>query len=122
MSENARQDEKDRAKEAERALELPAELCQEDDTKLAEENAQLQQRLEHERDARKEERFYWVVVATILVDMISFPHLGAYHASLIFLLEIVSLIGFARSWGVDWIVEFLEKVLFYLLKGLRNGQ
>lgn len=87
-------------------------------SQLDETAAALEQRLLREQDARKEERFYWIVALTVVLDVLMFKFLD--NGALAFFLlaiEVVTLIGVAKFLGVDGIAVFLEKIVYKWLDG-----
>ena len=95
------------------------EFCEDDNSALpartADEIAKLEDDLQHERDSRKEERFYWILALVISMDVSAFQRLGGVQVVFIFLLELVLLIPLAKYLGVDWMVELLKALLFKVL-------
>ncbi len=95
------------------------EFCEDEKSALpartADEIAKLENDLQHERDARKEERFYWVMAIIAVMDMATFQWINWWQSTLIFLLEVAALIGLAQAWGVDLVVDLLRKLFFKLL-------
>lgn len=74
--------------------------------------AALQNQLESEKEARCEERFVWIVLAVILLDIIWFR--DAENAALpvvVMILELVALMVLARRMGVDDYVELVGRIL-----------
>jgi len=72
--------------------------------------AELGKLLEKERDRRNEERFIWVIVATVFFDASIFPNVGL--NSLFFIaLELVFLLWFAEKCGVDSVVINLNRIM-----------
>lgn len=70
--------------------------------------AALELRLQKVLDERQEERFYGVLVATVLIDMIVFEHLSWIGIICIFLLELVILTGLARKLGSEHVTILLD--------------
>ena len=70
----------------------------------------LERALESEKDSRREERFYWILALIVVFDVASFQHLSWAHSFLVFLLEIIGLIGLAKGLGVDVVVVLLERL------------
>ena len=79
-------------------------------TKSDEGAGALEKAIESERDSRREERFYWILALTIVLDVSSFQHLAWAAVTFIFLLEIIGLIGMAKWLGVDAVVVLLERI------------
>lgn len=74
--------------------------------------ARIADELEAAKDARKEERFLWIVVAVILVDVLWFkdspnPTLPV----VVLVLQLVVLIVLARRMGIDDVVELIDRLL-----------
>ena len=90
--------------------------------KRDEDIAFLQTDLESERDARKEERFYWCFAITVSIDMAAFQHLGFIAIIAIFILQLILLVGLARLFGVETVVVLIEKVLSELPGYMRSGK
>lgn len=80
---------------------------------------QLQGQLVTEQDARKEERWFWLLAVTILVDVIATPLVGA-GMLLIAFFEIVMLVMLAQRWGVDGVIQAM-KAAAELANSLRDG-
>ena len=70
----------------------------------------LERALESEKDSRREERFYWILALIVVFDVASFQHLSWAHSVLVFLLEIIGIIGLAKGLGVDVVVVLLERL------------
>jgi len=70
-------------------------------TKVDESAAHLERLLQRESDERREERFYWVVVSTVLLDGLIAPAMGPVSFIPIFALQLVILAGLAIRLGVD---------------------
>ena len=70
----------------------------------------LEKALESEQNNRREERFYWILALIVVLDVASFQHLAWTPSVLIFLLEIIGLIGMAKWLGVDVVVVLLERI------------
>ncbi|MER9180517.1 hypothetical protein [Mesorhizobium sp. M0408] len=73
---------------------------------------ELQAKLAHERDARLEERFIFIVIAVMLLDVVFFtlmPTFGGPIALLI--LELLVLIPLAKRMGMEEIATILGRVL-----------
>jgi hypothetical protein len=73
---------------------------------------ELQENLEYERDARLEERFVFIVLIVLLLDVVFFtimPTFGGPIALLI--LELLILIPLAKRMGMEEIAKTLNRVL-----------
>lgn len=74
--------------------------------------AEMQKALEAEKDARREERFFWLMLVLIVADMYAFTHMANWSGPIIIgLLEFVLVIAVARSWGMDVIYTLTEKII-----------
>lgn len=73
--------------------------------------AQLEADLQSERDARKEERFYWILALLIVGNVPLFNSIeSSWALAPLFLLELILLIGIADWLGVDRVKVLLERV------------
>ena len=70
--------------------------------------AALELGIQREMDGRREERFYWILFATILADMAMFPHMSWIAVICTFLLEIIALIGLAKRLGSEHVSMLLD--------------
>lgn len=80
--------------------------------KAAEAAARLGEELEAAKDARKEERFVWIVIVTILLDVLWFsdsenPTLPV----IVLVLQLIVLVILARRMGIDDVVELIDRLL-----------
>ena len=72
----------------------------------------IQTDLEKEKDARNEERFVFVIVIIILLDIYCFADMETWSAPVIIgVLELLLLLALARKWGVDDVAVWLDKIL-----------
>ncbi len=78
-------------------------------TKSDEGAGALEKAIESERDSRREERFYWILALIVVIDIAAFQHLDWVPSILVFLLEIIGLIGMAKWLGVDAVAVLLER-------------
>ena len=86
-------------------------------TKIDESAATLERLLQRETDQRREERFIWIFVVTMLVDVIAFERLGA-SIIFLFLLELIFL-AFVGKWlGVEAIVVPIERLFDRVMRSL----
>lgn len=82
---------------------------------LAENIDRLSTELAQERDLRREERFYWILLAAFLGDIVAFKALDHFGVFMVlFMFELVVLIGIANRLGVDWAVQGLGWFLHWL--------
>jgi hypothetical protein len=90
------------------------------DPKLSENVAQLSQQLATERDARLEERFYWILITTVLFSCAMFPHLPPWLSIPLFVLAALILPGLAARLGVDWAVKGLEQFRRFVMERFKK--
>lgn len=68
----------------------------------------LANQLERERDARKEERFLFVVALIVVADAFMFSLMENWAGALVIgIIELVGLAVMARKWGVQEVSQFL---------------
>jgi len=80
--------------------------------KVADAAASLADELEAAKDARKEERFVWITVVVILVDVLWFkdsPNPALPFVVLV--LQLILLIVLARRMGINDVVELIDRLL-----------
>lgn len=74
--------------------------------------AALQDELERARDTHREERFIWVVVVLLVVDMATFGSMETWAAPVsILALQIIGLMVFAKRCGVEDVHQIMDKIL-----------
>ena len=82
-------------------------------TALTNNIARLEDRLDTEREERLEERFRWVLVTSILFDVIAINAIaGSWLFLPVFMLQLIGLIAFAKAYGVDWAEQLIGS--FYI--------
>lgn len=83
----------------------------------------LQNELEGERDARREDRFVFIVVLVLLLDVVFFSVMDSFGGPIALLtLELIVLIPLARRMGMDEIATIFDRVLSRLTDSARNGE
>ena len=83
---------------------------------------QLQQELERERDARKEDRFAFVAVCVVIFDIMLFSVMPDFGGPLaIVILELLILIPLARRMGLEEIAVKLDNVVSRMSGNSTNG-
>lgn len=96
---------------------LPPEI-----TALTNNIARLEGHLDAEREGRLEERFRWVLVASVLFDIAA---IGAVDGSWLFLpvfmLQLIATLGFAKSCGVDWAEQLIGQLIHIISERLKKG-
>lgn len=74
--------------------------------------ARLADELEAAKDARKEERFVWIVVVTILIDVMWFADSpNATLPLVVLVLQLIVLVILARRMGIDDVVALIDRLL-----------
>lgn len=73
--------------------------------------AQLQSDLEKERDARREDQFVFIVVCTLLLDVVFFTVIDGLAAVALVLLELLILFPLAQRMGMEEIAGILSRVV-----------
>lgn len=87
--------------------------------------AELERSLDTEKEERLEERFRWVVVTSILFDVIAATALDSSFLFIpIFMLQLIALIAFAKAYGVDWAEQLIGQLLHRVSKWdkMSNGE
>jgi hypothetical protein len=85
-----------------------------DDSQVATDaaKAELEEKLQAERDARSEERFVWVVVCVILVDVLWFRNApNAVIPIVVLVLEILIFFVLARRMGIEKLELLFEGLI-----------
>lgn len=102
------------------AFDVPAPVEHDGSGKLADNIARLETDLDAERDGRKEERFYWICLSAFLLDPLVYRGVDNFPAFIIiFMFQLVVLIGLAHKLGVDWAVKGLGDFLNFIKSGFR---
>lgn len=90
-------------------------------TKRDQQIEELQERLEHERDARKEDRFVGVVLIIILLNVVFFTVIPTFTGPIALLvLELIILVPLAKKMGMEQIVKLLNRVLDRITVNINN--
>lgn len=85
--------------------------------------AKIEGDLEREKDARKEERFYWIFGGILLVDYFVFPNASSITGIIcLTLLQLVLLITLAAWCGLDHVSVLLHDVLTRVMKALAKDE
>lgn len=94
------------------AVRVEPALAVDGSNNAAEAAARLGDELEAVKDARKEERFIWILIVTILLDVIWFA--DSSNATLpivVLILQLVVLVIIARRMGIDDVVALIDRLL-----------
>jgi hypothetical protein len=74
--------------------------------------SELQKQLVDEKDARKEDRFVFIVLIVLLLDVVFFTVMPTFGGPLaLLILELLVLIPLAKRMGMEEIAEILSRVL-----------
>lgn len=98
-------------------------LLSEGESKVDRQIYELQRELEYEKDARKEERFVFILIIIILLDIVFFsvqPSFGGPLALLI--LELIILIPLAKKMGMEQIAQIMSRTLERLVGKVGEGE
>ena len=75
----------------------------------------LETDLDSEKEDRKEERFNWICLSALLLDAVIIRSIdGSWLFVLLFMLQIILLLGMAQRLGVDWAVKTLGWFLHWI--------
>lgn len=86
-------------------------------TKKDDSLASLEAKLSAEQDARKEERFVWILIVTIMFDCLALGGMSNSAAPIaIVTLELILLVVLAKRLGIDDVVVLIDRVLNRLEK------
>jgi len=106
-------------------VEAPAdgEVIPKEAAALTDNIARLETSLDTEREERLEERFRWICVTSLLLDVIAVAALdGSWLFLPIFMLQLIALIGFAKAYGVDWAEQLIGQLLHWVSEwGKKHG-
>jgi hypothetical protein len=84
--------------------------------------SELQKQLAHEKDARKEERFIFIVVSVLLFDVTFFAVMPTFGGPLaLLIIELLILIPLAKRMGMEEIASLLSRILDHMA-GKSGGQ
>ena len=98
--------------ETKKQKEFAAVLAEGSDSKRDEQISELQEQLIHEQDARKEERFIFIVCLVLLLDIVFFSLMPSFGGPLaLLILELLILIPLANRMGMQEIAKMLSRVL-----------
>lgn len=85
--------------------------------------AKLEDALEKERDGRKEERFIWILVTTILLNVCFFMSMQSFTGPLIIgLLQLVGFVLVAKKLGMEEVVQLFDRMLSTIANSVRGGE
>lgn len=96
---------------------LPIEI-----TALTNNIARLESRLDTEREDRLEERFRWVCATAILFDVVAVVAVnGSWLFVLIFMLQLIAILGYAKACGVDWAEQLIGQLFHIIAERMKKG-
>ena len=85
--------------------------------KLSENIARLERDINTEKEERLEERFLWICIMSLLLDILAISAVGGSWLFLpVFALQLIVLIGFAKVYGVDWAEQLIGGLLYRVLR------
>lgn len=74
--------------------------------------ARLEKNITELEDKRKEERFLWIIVILIVMDVSVFPHMESWGGPVsILTLEIIALLIIARHCGIEEVHQLIDKII-----------
>jgi hypothetical protein len=81
--------------------------------------AQLEEKLETEKNARLEERFGWILASVIVFDVFAFYLMSTWTAPLIIgIFQLLGLTVLANRLGIDEVLPILDKLTAMITKRL----
>lgn len=84
--------------------------------------AKLEDDLEKERDGRKEERFIWILVTTILLNVCFFMSMQSFTGPLIIgLLQLVGFVLVAKKLGMEEVVQLFDRMLSTIANSVKGN-
>ena len=93
-------------------LEQLADSTDDEPTARDKQVEELQQALAHERDARKEERFFYVIILVALLDIVFFSVMPSFGGPLaLLILELLILLPLAKRMGMEEVAQIMDRVL-----------
>lgn len=102
---------------------LAREILAEQPTLRDQQIEELQEEIARLRDARREERFVFIVVALLLLDVVFFSVMESFGGPLaLFIMELLILIPLARRMGMEEIATILDRVLSRVVGRTGNGE
>lgn len=79
--------------------------------------ASVQEQLAQEREKRREERFIWIVVSTILLDLFLLDRKdSATTTILVFVLELIAIVVVVRRLGIKNAAVFIDRITTAIIK------
>ena len=83
-----------------------------DDEKGGGQLQELQEAIQRELDARKEERLIWILIVTILFDVYIFSSMNSMMGPLVIgIFELLAFILLARMLGMDAVISLIDKMM-----------
>lgn len=90
-------------------------------TKRDEQIQKLQQRLSEEKDSRKQERFFGILVFLILLNVILVTPMQTWGGPIsILILELIALVLLARRMGLQEASQIIDRILVHSSKRSRG--
>ena len=78
--------------------------------------AELEEKLQHARDSHREERFVWIVIVVILLDIVLMGNINGLLSIGLLIFEVPLLIVLARRNGVEEAAQLFDGVLEKITK------
>lgn len=98
-------------------------LLTEQPTKRDQQIEELQESLAYERDARREDRFIFIVVTVLLFDIVFFTAMPSFGGPIaVLILELLILIPLAKRMGMEEIATILDRVLGRVAGKTHDGE
>jgi hypothetical protein len=73
--------------------------------------AELQDKIQHLSDSRHEERFLWVLVLVVIIDMYVFTHMANWAGALVVgVLQLFGIVVLADRCGVDTVRPLIDQI------------
>lgn len=77
----------------------------------------LQEQLTHEKDARQEERFLFIVISVMLLDVVFFAVMPTFSGPVaLLLMQLLVLIPLARRMGLEEVAQLTSRILDHAAK------
>jgi len=101
--------------------EITEDLLPEQPTLRDQQIEELQETLAFERDARIEDRFVFVIVGVLLLDVVFFSLMPTFGGPLaILILELLIFVPLARRMGMDEVAKIMSRVIGRVSDGIHG--
>ena len=85
----------------------------------ADQLAQSHEKYQRLNDKRQEERFFWILAAIVVFDAHFFMSMSPAGINGIMLIQIIGIFGLAKMLGVQYVANWVDKILSVLLRKLK---